>query len=76
MASADDINWDDLRYFLRALEAKSLVGAARRLGVEHSTVGRRLAANADLAHGCWVTAMHLSGAPTPFKADIMRENRT
>ena len=44
MASADDIDWDDLRYFLRALEAKSLAGAARRLGVEHSTVGRRLAA--------------------------------
>jgi DNA-binding transcriptional LysR family regulator len=44
MASADDIDWDDLRYFLRALEAKSLAGAARRLGVEHSTVGRRLSA--------------------------------
>lgn len=44
MAGTDDINWDDLRYFLRALEAKSLTGAARSLGVEHTTVGRRLSA--------------------------------
>jgi DNA-binding transcriptional LysR family regulator len=44
MAGTDDIDWDDLRYFLRALEAKSFSGAARALGVEHSTVGRRLAA--------------------------------
>jgi DNA-binding transcriptional LysR family regulator len=39
-----NLNWDDLRYFLRALEAKSLAGAARSFGVEHSTVGRRLSA--------------------------------
>jgi len=44
MAGTVDLNWDDLRYFLRALEAKSLAGAARNLGVEHSTVGRRLSA--------------------------------
>jgi DNA-binding transcriptional LysR family regulator len=44
MASSLDPNWDDLRYFLHALEAKSLTGAARSLGVEHSTVGRRLSA--------------------------------
>jgi DNA-binding transcriptional LysR family regulator len=44
MADTTDLNWDDLRYFLRAFEAKSLAGAARSLGVEHSTVGRRLSA--------------------------------
>lgn len=44
MADTGDLNWDDLRFFLRALEAKSLAGAARSLGVEHSTVGRRLSA--------------------------------
>jgi DNA-binding transcriptional LysR family regulator len=42
-ASAD-LNWDDLRYFLRAVEAKTLAGAARALGVEHTTIGRRLSA--------------------------------
>jgi DNA-binding transcriptional LysR family regulator len=42
MTGADEINWDDLRYFLRAAQAKTLAGAARAMGVDHSTVGRRL----------------------------------
>jgi DNA-binding transcriptional LysR family regulator len=37
-------NWDDLRYFLHAVQAQTLAGAARNMGVEHSTVGRRLSA--------------------------------
>ena len=36
------IEWEALRYFLHAAQAKSLSGAARSLGVEHTTVGRRL----------------------------------
>jgi DNA-binding transcriptional LysR family regulator len=40
----DDIDWDDLRYFLAAARAKTLAGAARLIGVEHTTVGRRLSA--------------------------------
>ncbi len=39
-----ELDWDDLRYFLRALQARTLAGAARTMGVEHTTVGRRLAA--------------------------------
>jgi DNA-binding transcriptional LysR family regulator len=39
-----DLDWDDLRYFLAAARAKTLAGAARALGVEHTTVGRRLSA--------------------------------
>lgn len=43
MARADDgLDWDDLRYFLRAKEAGTLAGAARRMGVRHTTLGRRL----------------------------------
>src|SRR5262245_32658858 len=38
-----ELDWDDLRYFLAAARAGSLAGAARALGIEHSTVGRRLA---------------------------------
>lgn len=34
--------WDDLRYFLAIARAGSLAGAARELGVTHSTVFRRL----------------------------------
>ena len=41
MAAIDDLDWDDLRYFLKAAQAKTLVGAARAMGVEHTTIGRR-----------------------------------
>ena len=44
-AKADDLDWNDLRYFLAAARAKTLAGAARSLGVEHSTIGRRLTAS-------------------------------
>lgn len=44
MAGADDLNWDDLRYFLRAVQSKTLSGAARVMGVDHTTIGRRLTA--------------------------------
>ncbi len=36
-------NWDDLRMFLAVARTGSLSGAARRLGVNHSTVFRRIA---------------------------------
>lgn len=39
-----DIDWNDLKYLLAAARAGTLAGAARALGVEHSTVGRRLTA--------------------------------
>jgi DNA-binding transcriptional LysR family regulator len=44
VAGPDDFDWDDLRYFLRSVEAKTMAGAARAIGVERTTVGRRLAA--------------------------------
>jgi DNA-binding transcriptional LysR family regulator len=40
----DDLDWDDLRYFLRAARFGSFARAARALRVEHSTVSRRLKA--------------------------------
>jgi DNA-binding transcriptional LysR family regulator len=39
-----EIDWNDLRYFLAAARARTLAGAARALDVEHSTIGRRLTA--------------------------------
>ena len=44
MASNVELNWDDLRYFLRAVQSGTLAGAARVMGVDHSTIGRRLSA--------------------------------
>lgn len=38
------LNWDDLRLFLAVARAGRLIGAARVLGLDHSTVARRLTA--------------------------------
>jgi DNA-binding transcriptional LysR family regulator len=38
------LSWDDVRYFLAVASAGSLSAAARGLGVEHSTLSRRLGA--------------------------------
>ena len=37
------LNWNDLRFVLAVARCQSLAGAARRLGVNESTVGRRVA---------------------------------
>jgi DNA-binding transcriptional LysR family regulator len=44
MGDADELDWNDLRFFLRAAQCGTLAGAARAMGVEHTTVGRRLSA--------------------------------
>jgi DNA-binding transcriptional LysR family regulator len=44
MTGGDDVNWNDLRFFLRAAHAGTLAGAARAMQVDHSTIGRRLSA--------------------------------
>ncbi len=38
------MNWDDARIFLAVARAGQILGAARRLGVNHATVSRRVAA--------------------------------
>ena len=38
------IHWDDLRYILAIGRAGTLAAAARRLGVDQTTMARRLAA--------------------------------
>jgi DNA-binding transcriptional LysR family regulator len=38
------MNWDDLRIFLAIARAGTLLGAARALGVNHTTIARRLSA--------------------------------
>lgn len=40
----ENLNWDDLRYFLSVVDTGSLTGAARQLRVEHTTVSRRVEA--------------------------------
>jgi len=38
------MDWDNLRYFLELARSGTLVSAARRLGVDHTTVARRIQA--------------------------------
>lgn len=38
------VNWDDVRIFLAVARAGQLLGASRRLGLNHATVSRRVAA--------------------------------
>lgn len=38
------MSWDDARFFLAAARAGQFSAAARRLGVDHATVGRRISA--------------------------------
>ena len=38
------MNWDDVRIFLAVARAGQILGASRRLGVNHATVARRLSA--------------------------------
>jgi DNA-binding transcriptional LysR family regulator len=38
------VDWNDFRYFLAVARAGTFAGAARELGVEHTTVARRLTA--------------------------------
>lgn len=38
------LDWDDLRHFLAVAQAGTFLGAAKRLGIEHATVRRRIAA--------------------------------
>ena len=42
LASTENLAWDDFRLVKEIAAAKGLTGAAERLGVNHSTVFRRL----------------------------------
>jgi DNA-binding transcriptional LysR family regulator len=61
------INWNDLRYVLAVGRAGTLSGAARALGVNETTVGRRLAAIED-ALGVHLFEKMQGGKLPPTKA--------
>ncbi|MFD2236726.1 LysR family transcriptional regulator [Aureimonas populi] len=59
------MNWDDARIFLAVAREGQLLSAARRLGLNHATVGRRLSALEEALgarlferrpNGCFITA--------------------
>ena len=54
------MNWDDLRFFLAVARAGTLQAAARQLGVDHTTVSRRIKA-LEAGLGQALFARHLAG---------------
>jgi DNA-binding transcriptional LysR family regulator len=71
VARIDDLHWDDLRFFLRAVQAGTLAGAARVMGVEHTTVGRRLSALERSLGGALVLRGPEGLVPTPLGARLL-----
>ena len=65
-------NWDDLRFILSVAREGSVAGAARALGVNHSTVLRRTNAYEE-RRGVRIFKRHASGyAPTEAGAELIR----
>jgi DNA-binding transcriptional LysR family regulator len=65
-----DIDWDQLRYFLAAIRAGSLSGAARVLDVEHSTIRRRLLALEQALGAPLLTRSPDGLSPTPLAIEL------
>ena len=55
------MNWDDVRIFLAVARAGQILGAARRLELNHATVSRRLAALEE-ALGAKLFRRHTAGS--------------
>jgi DNA-binding transcriptional LysR family regulator len=65
------MDWDDLRYFLAVYRSGSTSGAARALSVQHTTVGRRLAALEDRLGASLFTRTPSGLIPTTAAAEIL-----
>ncbi|HEV8315676.1 MAG TPA: LysR family transcriptional regulator [Burkholderiaceae bacterium] len=65
------LDWNDLHCFVCAAQSRSLAGAARALGVNHATVGRRLSA-LEKALGAALFARSAAGLQlTPLGEDLL-----
>ncbi|HSR56861.1 MAG TPA: LysR family transcriptional regulator [Candidatus Binataceae bacterium] len=68
--------WDDVRFFLVASREGSLSGAARALGVDHVTVGRRIAALEERLGAKLLTRTPEGLAPTSPGQAILKQCQT
>jgi DNA-binding transcriptional LysR family regulator len=68
--------WDDIRFFLAAAREGSLSGAAQALGVDHVTVGRRLAALEDQLRTKLLSRTPDGLAPTSAGQTILKQCET
>lgn len=65
------MEWDDLRYFLATIRSGSTAGAARAMGVRHTTVGRRIA-SLEAALGARLFLREASGMVPTETAAVLR----
>lgn len=65
--------WDDVRFFLATARERTLSGAARTLGVDHVTVGRRLAALEEKLRAKLLTKTREGFATTPVGQAILQD---
>ncbi|MGO9603875.1 MAG: LysR family transcriptional regulator [Candidatus Binataceae bacterium] len=68
--------WDDIRFFLATAREGSLSGAARALGVDHVTVGRRLAALEEQLGAKLLNRTPDGFATTPVGQAILKQCET
>jgi DNA-binding transcriptional LysR family regulator len=67
-----NLDWDDLRVFLEAARSRSVTRAARQLGIDHSTVSRRLS-RLEYAVGAGLFERNREGlALTALGATVLR----
>jgi DNA-binding transcriptional LysR family regulator len=59
------MNWDDMRIFLAVARAGQILGAARRLGLNHATVSRRIAALEEALGARLFRRLTTGSEPTP-----------
>lgn len=67
----ENLDWEDLRFAAALGACGSLAGAARQLGVTHSTVGRRLAALEAALGRILFERRPLGWTPTPAGREVM-----
>ena len=66
-----DMNWDDVRLFLALCRSRTVGGAAKSLGVDASTVSRRLAALEEKLAATLFDRGRDGTAPTKAAEDLM-----
>lgn len=71
-AKMRDDNWDDLRIVLSVARTRSFAGAARRLGVNESTVARRIARAEERLRARLFERNHGRLEPTEAGAELIR----
>ncbi len=64
------MNWDDLRFFLEVVRRGTLSAAAEQLGVNHTTVSRRLKALQERAGVRFLDRLPSGWAPTPAGSEL------